>query len=204
MKEPIINALVLPGGKIPVQGRLHDGGFDAYIRAIVEHHFDDNVKGMKRTIWDFQGPPPSSLEKNATFENGIWKYLLHHGERPIFLGLGVIFGGLTTDWIIQTTRRSKAAFRQLRLHDYLEEVIIDPTWRGESMMYITNDNPDEPLEIYRDSSYTQFTFDLHDRGFVRPVIKIVTSYDELGIPPERGLAYNGTSDPKNTQTAFQF
>lgn len=200
MNDPIIKVLVLPGGQLPVRGRLHDAGCDAFIRAIVTREDDKDVTGMKHTIWNFQGPPPAWMAKDTVCEHGVWKYILRHNMEPVFFGLGVIFGGQTTDWVVQTSRRSSAAFRRLRLHDYLEEVLIDPNFRGESMMYLANDNPAKPLEITRGSSFTQFKFDCSGRGFARPILEEVKTYVELGYTGERGLKCNDSSGPKFFQT----
>lgn len=193
--NPIIKVLVIPGGSMPARGRSGDVGYDLSVRALIRKNMDKDIPYMHETIWDFAcSPPPTLLSKaKARFENGQWKYFLGNGE-SVLLGLGVVLGRETPDWFAETKPRSHIALKKGQIN-HLDDVPIDPNFRGEIGAFITNHGLD-PIEIHRGWSPCQLEFFCKccsGRGFIRPILEQVFSFEDLG-ETNRQFAWNGSSD----------
>ncbi len=191
--------LVLPGGFPLDDGRDGDVGYDIQIRAIVSTERDPNIPYMLQTIWDLQSEPPESLRQNVCRKDNRWIYLLHPNG-IIHLGVGLVLGGDSFDWCAHT--RSGKALEQLSVKNYMDDVIWDPNFRGEGLVFLKNESS-IPVEVFHGWKPASFVFrpKYSPEGcWARPEFLRVYNYDELG-KTERMTQWKSSSDkPRPVQT----
>lgn len=163
-----IPTVILPGGKIPTQGKPEDVGYDVFTRAILQ----PNGKNPPTDLWNFKEPVPESIRsKVRTDSEGRLVYVLEPKEPPILIGLGFKFLSDATNWYCYLHPRSSTAMLQVEVKNWMEGVPVDPSFKGEPKALIENQGT-VPLEIFQGRRLAQIVFHHEglNGGFFRPVL----------------------------------
>ncbi len=200
--------MVLPGGRLPVQGRPgEDIGYDLFVNSIVTDEIDPE-SGHRVALWDFRGKPHESIEDLVCHGEGGFGYTLKPGA-SVKLGFGIILG-MPNHIFACTCPRSSAANKHLHIpgnrHDFFWGVPIDPGFRGEICGEIQSSHDSPSIHIHLHWKPSQLVFGveaghgLHP-NFTRPKLVQVHSIEELGRTG-RGTRWNGSSDVPVNQSLY--
>lgn len=195
-----VPVLVLPGGRLPVQGRPgEDIGYDLFVNSIVSDEINTE-SGRRIALWDFRSKPHESIADLVCPGVGGLGYTLKPGA-SVKLGFGIILG-MPNHVFACTCPRSSAANKHLHIpgnrHDYFWGVPIDPAFRGEICGEIQSSYDSPPIHILLHWRPSQLVFHVEagpnfQPNFVRPELVQVGSIEELGRTG-RGTKWNGSSD----------